>query len=81
MPKLGSDERPAVVRVRTQEKAEEILSICNEKGCKAIGGIEPDKVEDISDLERLLNLAVSSSKLNFQDLTPKGPPISVSVRD
>ena len=60
MAKLGSKKRPVIVRVRTQEKAKEILSICDEKGWQAIVGIEPDEVEDISDLKRLLNLAVSS---------------------
>lgn len=55
MSKLGSSKRPAIVRVQTQAKAEEILRICNEHGWKVIVGIEPDKPEDISDVERLLN--------------------------
>ena len=55
MAKLGTDKRPAVVRVQSLERAEEILSICNEHGWQAIVGIEPDKPEDISDVERLLN--------------------------
>ena len=55
MSKLGSNKRPAVVRVQTGARAEEILSICNEHGWKVIIGIEPDKPEDISDIERLLN--------------------------
>jgi len=55
MDKLGSQKRPAVARVKSQKRAEEILSICNRKGWKVIVGIEPDKPEDISDVERLLN--------------------------
>ena len=55
MAKLGTDKYPAVVRVHSPERAEEILSICNEHGWQAIVGIEPDKPEDISDVERLLN--------------------------
>lgn len=55
MAKLGTDQRPAVFRVRTMERAEEIASICNEHGWKFIMGIEPDKPEDVSDIERLLN--------------------------
>jgi SWIM/SEC-C metal-binding protein len=55
MTRLGSDGRPAVVRVQTNEKAEEIVSLCNERGWKVIVGIEPEKPEDISDVEQLLN--------------------------
>ena len=55
MAKLGTDKHPIVVRVQSQKRAEEILSICNEHGWKVIVGIEPDKREDISDVERLLN--------------------------
>jgi SWIM/SEC-C metal-binding protein len=55
MVKLGSDNKPAVVRVQTQSRAEEVLSICNERGWKVIIGIEPDKPENITDIERLLN--------------------------
>jgi len=37
------------------ERAEEIITLCNERGWKVTIGIEPDKPEDISDIERLLN--------------------------
>jgi hypothetical protein len=52
MAKLGSKKRPAVVRVHTEEKAQEILDICNEHGWQVIVGIENDKPEDIMDVER-----------------------------
>lgn len=55
MAKLGGNKRSAVVRVQTQTRAEEILSICNEHGWKVIVSIEPNKPEDISDVEQLLN--------------------------
>lgn len=55
MAKLGDSGRPAVVRVQTLEKAEEVLSLCNQHNWKVIVGIEPDQPEDISDVERLLN--------------------------
>jgi SWIM/SEC-C metal-binding protein len=55
MAKLGESGRPAVVRVQTLERAEEILSICNLHGWKVIVGLEPDHPEDIFDVERLLN--------------------------
>ena len=53
MAKLGSEKRPLVVRVQTEERASEIVSICDEHGWHYIG-FEPDKPEDISDVERLL---------------------------
>jgi SWIM/SEC-C metal-binding protein len=55
MAKLGSSKRPAVVRVQTQERATEILSICNGNGWKVIVGVEPDQPEKIADVEKLLN--------------------------
>ncbi len=55
MAKLGSEKRPAVVRVRTEARAKEILGICIEHDWKVVVGIEPDKPEDISDVERLLH--------------------------
>ena len=55
MAKLGSSKHPAVVRVQTQERAEEILSICTENGWQVIVGLEPDQPEDVSDVEKLLH--------------------------
>jgi SWIM/SEC-C metal-binding protein len=55
MPKLGSKRRPITVRVQTQERAAEIAAICNEQGWYFIAGVEPDKPEDTSDIERKLN--------------------------
>jgi SWIM/SEC-C metal-binding protein len=53
--KLGSASNPAVVRVQTPRKADEILSICNSNDWEVIVGVEPDKPENIADLEKLLN--------------------------
>lgn len=55
MAKLGSRKRPAVVRTQTEKKAQEILDLCNEHGWQVIVGVEPDKPEDLTDVERLLN--------------------------
>ena len=55
MGNLGSEKRLAVARVKSQKRAEEILSICSKHGWKVIVGVEPNKPEDISDVERLLN--------------------------
>lgn len=54
MSKLGSKEKPAIVKVRTEEKAMEILALCKSRGWQVIIGIEANK-EDISDVEKLLN--------------------------
>jgi len=55
MMKLGSNKHPAMVRVKTQARAEEILSLCNQHGWQVIVGIEPDQPEDMADVERLLH--------------------------
>ncbi len=54
MAKLGTKKHPAVVRVRTMDLAEEIVSLCTDHGWEVIAGVEPDVPEDISDVEKLL---------------------------
>ena len=54
MAKLGSDKRPAVVRVQTMPKGEEIVALCEKQHWKVIVGIEPDQPEDLSDIDLLL---------------------------
>ena len=44
-----------MVRVPTQERALEIATLCDEHGWHYIAEIAPDKLEDISDVEKLLN--------------------------
>ena len=53
--KLGTEKKPAVVNVQTEERLKEVASIFKEKGWKYTIGLEPDKPEDITDLEILLN--------------------------
>jgi len=53
--KLGTAKNPAVVNVQTEERLKELASIFEENGWKYTIGLEPDKPEDIADLERLLN--------------------------
>jgi len=55
MAKLGTEKKPAIVRVQNEHRGEEIASIFDKNGWEFIIGIEPDKPEDISDLEKLLN--------------------------
>jgi hypothetical protein len=52
MAKLGSKKRPVVVTVRTQQRAEEIGAICDQHHWYFIAGIEPHKLEDVTDLRR-----------------------------
>jgi len=59
MAKLGTDKKPVIVRVQTEQRAEELALICENHGWKFIIGLEPDKSEDISDIERLLNTTPS----------------------
>jgi SWIM/SEC-C metal-binding protein len=53
--KLGTEKRPAAVTVQTEERLKEVASILEEKGWKYTIRLEPDKPEDITDLEILLN--------------------------
>lgn len=54
MAKLGTSKHPAIVRVRTEERADEILALCDQHGWQVIVGVEPENEEDVSDVERLL---------------------------
>ena len=53
--KLGTKMKPAVVEVQTEERLKEVASIFEEKGWEYTIGLHPDKPEDITDLEILLN--------------------------
>ncbi|MBI4621444.1 MAG: SEC-C domain-containing protein [Desulfobacterales bacterium] len=53
--KLGTEKKPAVVHVQTEERLEEVASIFEKNSWKYTIGLEPDKPEDIIDLEILLN--------------------------
>ncbi|WP_218033986.1 PBPRA1643 family SWIM/SEC-C metal-binding motif protein [Paenibacillus koleovorans] len=62
MAKLGDSKKPAIVRVATEERAHEIFELCESTGWKVVIGIEPDKVEDISDVQKLLGMNVENTK-------------------
>ena len=53
--KLGSEKNPAVVNVQTEKKMKELESVFEENGWKYKIELEPDKPEDITALEILLN--------------------------
>jgi hypothetical protein len=54
MSKLGTSKKPLVLRVRNLERAEEIATRCDKLNVKFVLGIEEDKPEDLTDLERYL---------------------------
>jgi SWIM/SEC-C metal-binding protein len=62
MAELGTKSKPAVVKVQTEERAMEIMALCNQRGWQVIVGIEPDNAENIRDVEKLLNDATSVFK-------------------
>ncbi|WP_280549637.1 PBPRA1643 family SWIM/SEC-C metal-binding motif protein [Halomonas sp. 11-S5] len=55
MAKLGTEKRPIIVRVYSEEKARYIAETCAEHGWHYIIGFELDKPEDMSDFEKMLN--------------------------
>lgn len=74
MAKLGTDKRPIIARVHTDEMARYVAEKCDKHGWHYIIGFEPDKPEDISDLERMLNPATPrvSNKIGRNDSCPCG---------
>ncbi len=53
--KLGTEKNPAVVEVQTEKRLKEVTSIFEEHGWNYSINLEPDKPENITDLEILLN--------------------------
>ena len=53
--KLGTEKNPAIVNVQTKKRMKEVASTFEKNGWKYTIRLEPDKPEDIADLEILLN--------------------------
>jgi SWIM/SEC-C metal-binding protein len=73
--KLGTEMNPAVVRVQTKKRMKEVASLFEKNGWKYTIGLEPDKPEDIADLEILLNplkTIVAEKKVGRNDPCPCG---------
>lgn len=49
---FGPKQKPLILRVQSMDRAQELMQYCDSKGWKVIVGVEPDKPEDISDLQR-----------------------------
>lgn len=54
MARIGTEKRPAVLRVQTERRAREVSEICSANGIHFIIGLEPDKPEDVSDMDHAL---------------------------
>ena len=61
MAKLGTKEKPIIVRVRTEERGRYVAEKCALHGWQYIIGFETDKPEDISDLEKAVEKALTES--------------------
>lgn len=55
MARLGSKAHPAVLRVQTEERAQQLFDVCTDRGWDVIVGVEPDMPEDITDMLKLQN--------------------------
>jgi SWIM/SEC-C metal-binding protein len=73
--KLGTEKNPAVARVQTKKRMKEVASLFEKNGWNHIIELEPDKPEDITDLEILLNppkTIVAEKKIGRNDPCPCG---------
>jgi len=77
MAKLGSKNKPARVRVQTEERGMELVALCTEKGWQVIVGIEPDKEENIDDIKKLE--AGIKSVFAFQSALSRNAPALAEV--
>ena len=64
MATLGTEKRPVVLRTTDEDRAMELLGICEQHGWKALVAVEPDQDEDIADLEKLLRQARLSAAMS-----------------
>ena len=62
MNKLGTSKKPITLRVPTEERAAELHDFCDNRGWKVVIGIEEDKPEDISDLQRMMGEKAENTK-------------------
>nr|WP_314624085.1 PBPRA1643 family SWIM/SEC-C metal-binding motif protein [uncultured Noviherbaspirillum sp.] len=71
---MGSLKKPLIVRVQTEERALEVMQECQELGLHVLVGIEPDKPEDMTDVERALHpvLPVHVEKIGRNEACPCG---------
>jgi SWIM/SEC-C metal-binding protein len=75
MASLGTRNKPAIVRVQSEERAQRVLEFCNDNDIVVVVGLEPDKPEDLSDIERAIAArepARAALKIGRNDPCPCG---------
>ena len=73
--RLGTKKKPAVVAVQSEKRLKEVTSLFEENGWEYTIGLDPDKPEDITDLEILLNRpepVVTEKKVGRNEPCPCG---------
>jgi len=73
--KLGTDKYPAVVQVKTKKRMQAVAAQFEKNGWKYKIELEPDKPEDITDLELLLNppkMVIAEKKVGRNEPCPCG---------
>jgi len=55
MARIGTEKHPAVVRVQSWERAQEVAALCSAHQIHYIIGLEPDRPEDLTDVDHALN--------------------------
>lgn len=72
---MGTEKRPAVVRVKTKKRMKELEKIFKENGWHHTIEVEPNKPEDTTDLDILLNpvkTIVAEKKVGRNEPCPCG---------
>ncbi|HET9551578.1 MAG TPA: PBPRA1643 family SWIM/SEC-C metal-binding motif protein [Anaeromyxobacteraceae bacterium] len=75
MPKIGTETRPAILRVQTDERMEEIVAICRRRGVRYLIEVDPDRPEDVAELTRALQPpepVVAAPRVGRNDPCPCG---------
>jgi SWIM/SEC-C metal-binding protein len=72
--RLGSHKRPAFARVRSEQRAHELLDLCHQHGWQVVIELAgEDGTEDISDIERLLSPPAPTTKAPTQSVGRNDP--------
>jgi SWIM/SEC-C metal-binding protein len=53
MATIGTRERPAIVRVQTEKRRDDVLAFCQDNNIAVLVSLDPDKPEDLADIERV----------------------------
>ena len=75
MASIGTRTKPAIVRVQSTERARQVLEFCEDNEVVVMVGVEPDKSEDLTDIERALlarEPARAAPKIGRNDPCPCG---------